>query len=247
MIPRGRRAGTILDEWEVTAEELTVVLRENPSLKGMVFGYVAELKLKEAIMRLDDVTYQTKFDDHDRKKKGDLFIIYRGAAFDIESKSLQTKTVRFDEKTGVWSGKAQVDASDRRPVTLEGGVQVETTLLKRDEFDVLAINCYAFTGKWDFVFCRNRDLPSTGYRKYVPAVRAQLIASTVSVSLPPRPPFVGELRRLLDDMIAAGEGRDPAEALGDGPTISEADERDGTASLPPLGGTAAAGGTVDED
>ena len=91
LIPQVRRADTILDEWEVTAEELTVVLRENPSLKGMVFGYVAELKLKEAIMRLDDVTYQTKFDDHDRKKKGDLFIIYRGAAFHIESKSLQTK------------------------------------------------------------------------------------------------------------------------------------------------------------
>ena len=34
---------TILDEWEITAEELTEPLDENPSLRGMLLGYVADL------------------------------------------------------------------------------------------------------------------------------------------------------------------------------------------------------------
>jgi hypothetical protein len=63
---------TILDEWDITAEELSRAINENPSLRGMVFGYVAEVKLKELIKSFPGVTYFTKFDDHNRKKKGDL-------------------------------------------------------------------------------------------------------------------------------------------------------------------------------
>ena len=38
---------TILDEWGITPEQLTALLNENPSLRGMLLGYVAELKLKK--------------------------------------------------------------------------------------------------------------------------------------------------------------------------------------------------------
>jgi len=38
---------TIMDEWKITADELTLLLQENPSLRGMLFGYVADLKLRE--------------------------------------------------------------------------------------------------------------------------------------------------------------------------------------------------------
>jgi len=36
---------TIMDEWKVTANEMTILLRENPSLRGMLFGYVGKLSL----------------------------------------------------------------------------------------------------------------------------------------------------------------------------------------------------------
>lgn len=39
----------------------------------MILGYVAEQKLKEIISTLTDVSFITKFDDHNRKKKGDLY------------------------------------------------------------------------------------------------------------------------------------------------------------------------------
>ncbi len=225
---------TILDEWDVTAEELTIVMAENPSLKGMVFGYVAELKLKEQISAFDDATYFTKFDDHDRKKKGDLYIVYKGRAFDIESKSLQTASAKRDDAQGLWTGTAQVDASDRRTVPFADGTTLETTLLLKGEFDILGVNCYAFEQEWRFVFCRNADLPTSTYRRYTPAQQQALLASSVKVSWPPAAPFTSDLRVLLDQMVANHEGSDPIAVQQDAPVITEQDERRGAGRLPPL-------------
>lgn len=202
---------TVLSKWEITPQDLTELLNANPSLRGMLLGYVAEFKLREIISAYPEVSYTTKFDDHDRKKKGDLYLIYRGRAFDIESKSLQTKTVRRDEENGRWIGKAQVDASDRRMVTFSDGSTLNTTLLLRGEFDVLAVNLYAFEEEWRFVFAKNQALPTSTYRKYTEAQKSQLIASLVSVSWPPVAPFYADLRDLLDEMIEAGEGKDPSD------------------------------------
>ena len=166
---------TILDEWDITAEQLTNLLVENPSLRGMLLGYTAELKLKELITSFPEISFTTKFDDHNRKKKGDLYIVYRRKAFDVESKSLQTSMITYDEETLVWSGKAQVDASDRRVVLLPNGEELSTTLLLRGEFDVLAVNCYAFESTWRFIFARNADLPFSKYRNIQPKPKNHLL------------------------------------------------------------------------
>ena len=46
---------TILDEWNITAEQLTEMLDANPSLRGMLLGYAAEVKLKEIITSFPEV------------------------------------------------------------------------------------------------------------------------------------------------------------------------------------------------
>ena len=74
-----------------------------------------------------DITHSVKHDDHDRKKKGDLVVTYKGRPFIIESKSLQTHSIRKDGD--VWTGKAQCDASDRRTVKFADGSTLETTCL----------------------------------------------------------------------------------------------------------------------
>ncbi len=202
---------TILDEWDITADQLTQLLAENPSLRGMLLGYVAELKLRELIISFPEVSFTMKFDDHDRKRKGDLYVIYHGKAFDVESKSLQTATVQWDDDKKRWRGKAQVDASDRRQIEMPDGRMLNTTLLRKGEFDILAVNCYAFAGKWDFVFARNSDLPMSRWRGYSQVHREQLITSLVPVTFPPEPPFYGDLRVLLDEMITEGQGADPVD------------------------------------
>ncbi len=192
---------SILEELGLTVTELTVLIHENPSLRGMVVGYAAERKLQDYLQSRDDITYIGKPDDHDRQNKGDHVIRYRGHQFTIEIKSLQTRMVTKDGD--IWRGRAQVDASDRRTVILADGSSLETTLLTVGEFDVLAVNCFAFGQGWNFVFAKNEDLPRSRYRNYTDEVRRQLIASLVSVSWPPEPPFADNLLTVLDDLVSS--------------------------------------------
>jgi hypothetical protein len=46
---------TILDRWQVTAEELTQIIDQNPSLRGMILGYLAELKLEQLWLTGDKI------------------------------------------------------------------------------------------------------------------------------------------------------------------------------------------------
>lgn len=201
----------LLRDWQISSKQISLLINQNPSLRGMLSGYVAELKLKELISILPDISYIYKFDDHNRKKKSDLYIIYRGKAFDVESKSLQTNTIKFDETSNIWTAKTQVDASDRRDVVLSSGKKLNTTLLLRGEFDILAVNCFGFGGQWKFLFAKNTDLPASTYKNYDEADRQELIASLIPVSLPVQSPFHESLKDLLDEMIEEGLGATPDE------------------------------------
>ena len=192
-------ADSILERWDVTPEELTEVIDQNPSLRGMVLGYLAELKLEKLWLSGEGISDVTKHDDHDRRKKGDRVIRYKGREFVFESKSLQTATIeRTDDG---WKGKAQVDASDRREVVLPDGSTLTTTCLLRGEFDILAVNIFAFEDKWRFVFAKNSDLPSSTYRGYTQRQRRYLLATLVEVSWPPKPPFLDEPFTLMNEII----------------------------------------------
>lgn len=99
-------ARSILDYFDVSLDFFTQVILDNPSLRGMVLGYVAEAKLREALTGPGKATAFRKDDDHDRKKKGDLVLTYKGFEFKIEVKSLQTNTVEIlNPETGTWQRK----------------------------------------------------------------------------------------------------------------------------------------------
>ena len=190
---------TILDRWDVTAEELTALVDENPSLRGMMLGYLAEQKLEHIWLDRPGVSHVVKPDDHDRRRKGDRVVRYKGKAFTFESKSLQTNTVSKTDDG--WIGKAQVDASDRRQVELPNGSSLTTTCLLRDEFDILAVNVFEFSKQWRFVFAKNQDLPASTYRAYTPYQRRHLLATMVAVCWPPQPPFREEPFTLMDELL----------------------------------------------
>jgi hypothetical protein len=191
---------SILKEWDITEQELTELVKSNPSLRGMLLGYIAEHKFQALCLDTPEITASTKDDDHDRSKKGDRRIVYKNKTFIIEVKSLQTLTIK---KTGedTWEGKAQVDGSDRRVVTFKDGSELNTTLLLRGEFDILAVNCFGFGKKWRFAFCKNKDLPFSTFRKYTQAQQENLIASLIPVTWPPKEPFTDNLFKLLNDLL----------------------------------------------
>ncbi|HEV2136503.1 MAG TPA: helix-turn-helix domain-containing protein [Terracidiphilus sp.] len=197
-------AKTIFDHWEITPEQVSALIRANPSLRGMVLGYVAEQKAHEKFSSYQDITDLGKDDDHNRKKKGDRRIQYKDRVLKVEVKSLQTNSVKQSDK-GEWTGNFQCDASDKRTVKFEDGTTLETTLLLRGEFDVLAVNCFAFGDQWRFAFARNKDLPEARFAKYTAAQRANLIASLISITWPPKPPFTEDLLSVLDAVLAEPE------------------------------------------
>ena len=191
---------TILQRWRITPEELTAVVDGNPSLRGMMLGYVAEMKLSALLLSDGRITAIRKPDDHDRRKKGDLVVTYRNRACKIESKSLQTNSIRRLDKDR-FAGQVQCDASDSRTVALPNGRRLQTTCLLVGEFDILAANLFAFEEKWHFTFALNRDLPRSSFREYTKYQRSNLLASLVPVTWPPEPPFVSDPFALLDRLL----------------------------------------------
>lgn len=191
----------LFTRWGFNVDELTSMVDGNPNLRGMLFGYVAELKLSQLLAQSAHISESFKYDDHDRTQKSDRVVIYKGKTITIESKSLQSNSIKQTDSG--WTGKAQVDASDRRKVELPDGSMLDTTLLIAGGFDVLAVNCFAFDGAWKWVFCKNADLPTTRYPRYTEAQRKHLIASLVRVVWPPEPPFTEDIFVVLDDFVAS--------------------------------------------
>lgn len=194
------RTQSILKLWGITERELTELVDQNPSLRGILLGYVAEKKFQDNYLIHPDITEKRKDDDHDRKMKGDRLIVYKGHPFLIEVKSLQTNSVK-NLGGDHWIGKAQVDASDRRLVILPNKTKLNTTCLLRGEFDLLVVNCFAFGGQWRFAFALNSELPENTYSKYTAYQRKHLLPSLITIEWALQPPFTDNLFALLDKLI----------------------------------------------
>lgn len=198
--PPQKKLVPILDRWELSHEEFTTIVDANPSLRGVTLGYIAESKFHEMFLNHPSVTEARKDNDHDRKRKGDRRFKYKGREFIVEVKSLQTALVKRDDPERL-TGKSQVDASDCREVTFADNSTLKTTCLLRGEFDILAVNCYAFNGKWEFAFAKNSDLPKNTFRKYTPAQQERLLPTLIPVTWPPEAPFYADPFVLMDSMV----------------------------------------------
>lgn len=142
-----------------------------------------------------------KFNDHDRTKKSDFVFQYRSVEISVEVKSLQTNSIRHLDG-GQFAGKFQCDASDRRSVKLPNGKKVNTTCLLVGEWDIIAVNLFAFTDEWRFVYARNQDLPHSTFRDYSPYVQRHLLATLMKVTWPTVPPFSVDPFPLLDQIVS---------------------------------------------
>jgi hypothetical protein len=191
----------ILEQWHLTADELTQIVDANPSLRGFMFGYIAEFQLKKIFLSDVRISNIHKYDDHDRTtgKKNDLCVTYKGYEFTIEVKSLQTASIRRHPDRYV--GFFQCDAGDSRYITLPNGDKVKTTCLQVGGFDMVAINLFAFRNQWEFGFALNRDLPRSRHKYYTKEQQQYLLATSMEISLPLRSPFVDDPFVLLDQLI----------------------------------------------
>lgn len=197
----------ILERFEISVEEFTEIVDANPSLRGFILGYIGEAKAKKLIKENPSVSDIYKPDDHNRKRKGDLYIKYKGKEFRIEVKSLQTNDVQ-NLGGDNWVGKYQCDASDSREIGLPNGHVVKTTSLLVGEFDVVAVGLYQFGNTWRFAFAKNEELPRSKERKDTKkssSISAEdanyLIKGTLPITWPLKSPYTDDLFSLLDSML----------------------------------------------
>jgi hypothetical protein len=194
----------IIDFYDISVDELTTLAEDNGNLRGMVFGYVAEYKLRRWL-EARGIEYIGKSKDHDRKNKGDLIVRYEGQQFVFESKSLQTHSAKgigvLDEKETHWHGTYQVDASDCRATTLITGRTVTTTSIQYGEFHIVSVNLFAFGNEWRFVFAKNEDLLWTDDENIPAEDRPYLIKTQQAVTWPPKPPYYTDPAPLLKQII----------------------------------------------
>jgi hypothetical protein len=191
---------TILEWLELSDHELTQVVRENPSLRGMIVGYVAEFQLRKLFVGDPRISNLTKDDDHDRTSKGDLRFDYKGHTFRIESKSLQTNLTRKN-LDGTFNCTFQCDASDARDVSFSDGSTVTTTSLKVGEFDALAVCMFAVANGWSFAFAKNSELPRSNKKSYTELQRSELLSTNMKIGWPVTPPYQSDPFSVLDALV----------------------------------------------
>lgn len=195
-------------------EIILQVLESTPSVRGMVYGNLAEVQLSRWLVDHGvPLENQLRDDDH-AKTKSDRTIVHGSRRYTIQVKSMQTSSIREDGAGGFRAG-IQCDGSDRRRVTLPNGHQVETTNYVAGEFMVLATPLHPFTQRWDFAFRLNSTLDRTTSAKYAPEDRPYLLKTMVPISWPLEEPWTTELFELLadtpdlGDVVTTGYGPEP--------------------------------------
>jgi len=190
----------LLNAWSLTRAELSEIVAENPSMRGLMFGFVAEYKLRKMWLLRREITNLARPGAHNRKHKGDFCFDYRGITVTLEVKCLDTpKVKRLGEG---YEGTFQCNASDTTNVTLPNGETLSTNCLVVGGFDVLAVCLFAFGNTWRFAFALNGDLPRTTWRKYTESQQRHLLRSAMPMSWPLEPPYVGDLFIALDRLVA---------------------------------------------
>ncbi|MBI4210593.1 MAG: restriction endonuclease [Candidatus Diapherotrites archaeon] len=195
------KVSDIFKYWDFKPSELTDIINANPSLRGFLQGYISEYKLRQFLLTNKNVNNLVKYDDHDRTRKSDLVVTYKGVDIAIEVKSLQTATVKQKENGG-FVGKFQCDASDSRTITLTNNETIKTTCLLVGEFDLLAVNLFEFHKKWVFAFSKNRELPKSNYKKYTPEQRKYLLSTLMQITWPLEKPFNEDPFKVMDEIVA---------------------------------------------
>lgn len=198
-----------LKEWGFTLEELNEIIADNPPVLSMVSGYVAEYALKKEWLLRPGITNLVRPRALDRKTKGDWTFDYKGGPFSVECKSLDVPKVKSISE-GEWAGQFQCNASDAREVTFPDGSKLVTNCLLRGAFDLVAVALFPWGNHWRFAFARNEDLPLSTYRGYTEYQRSFLLASSMKITWPLRPPFSPDLFPVLDEVLRKRLGETPA-------------------------------------
>jgi hypothetical protein len=182
----------------LSKDELTSLIKEHSCVRGMISGYIAEMKFKEIISNHSDICYYYKPKDHDRtENKADLVCDYKNRTITIQIKSIQTNSIKH--KDGKYIASVQNDASDKRRIVLPNNEEITTTNYKIGEYDILAVPLYVFTNEWVFAYKLNKNCRKSQSKKYSESQKQYLLATTEKISYPLADDWSLDFTKLLEN------------------------------------------------
>ena len=134
------------------------LVKENPSLRGYLQGYLAELRLKERLLSCPGVSSVSKIPDSS-SVKGDFYVEYLGNTLTVEAKSFRSHSAKYNPLSESWSASVQCKNPGTRLLNVAGRGLVQAVCVEEGRFDVLAVCTYPVTGQWSFLFCPEFFLP----------------------------------------------------------------------------------------
>ena len=134
------------------------LVEENPSLRGYLQGYLAELRLREKLLSCPGVSSVIKIPDSSAVK-GDFYVEYLGYNLKVEAKSFRSNSAKYDTLSESWSASVQCKNPGSRLLNVTGRGLVKAVCIEERRFDILAICTYPVTGQWGFLFCPEFLLP----------------------------------------------------------------------------------------
>lgn len=191
------RVATIIDT--IPPEDLILAIKQAPSLRGMILGYIAEEMFARHILKDSEFSNVRKHNDHDRENnKTDRDFIFKGKRIRVQLKSIQTNSICWREDRQCLYAHVQNDGSDKRHVVLPNGETVLTTNYKVGDYDILAVPLFPFTGTWDYAYLLNQDCRKTTSNKYTVEQRHYLLSTTEEFYYPLIAPWFSNIKDAIN-------------------------------------------------
>lgn len=181
----------------ISREQLVSMIKSHPCVRGMISGYISEMKFKEFLAQYEDVSDCFKPKDHDRVlNKADLIFCYGNNSISVQIKSIQTRSVKW--KNNKYIGNIQNDASDKRNIILPNNEQITTTNYQIGEYDILAVPLFLFTNEWTFAYKLNKHCRKSTSKKYSRSQRQYLLSTIEKISYPLDTDWTTDIITLLE-------------------------------------------------
>ena len=185
------------------------VFSNNISALAFFEGYSSEYILEKLVLDTPHVSGCYKPGDNNTHEKGDLVASYKEVPVSIEVKNVRRRGSSTQRKPKLvtnleeqyWVGHFCTRAGRSRIVTFSDGSKSHSYNCVRGQYDVIAVNVYQFTGRQQFMYCLEKDLPST---KHTPKTHLsplqchETLQPEVTVRWPPVAPWTDSLEEILE-------------------------------------------------
>lgn len=139
----------------ISLSDIEKLASGNPSLRGYLQGYLAEMFLERYLSSTTGISDVGKIGDQNSSMRGDFKFRFKDSWHSVECKSFSARGLRHNPTEGGWSATVNL----KRSGAIQEDGKARSVNVKRGEFDILAVSTFNVTGTWDFLFIHNQFLP----------------------------------------------------------------------------------------